>query len=148
MDSEMTTHQIVPIETSFAMWTAAKPHLESMFECGVANATDFDNAWKAAVAAAACPVLGVIEEIAAERQRQIIEEGWTAEHDDEHADRSMSLAAACYAGDRRKYNIASPSEWPWDEGWWKPKTPRRDLIRAAALIVAEIERLDRLEPPQ
>jgi hypothetical protein len=33
--------------------------------------------------------------------------------------------------------------WPWHDDWWKPKDRRRDLIRAAALIVAEIERLDR-----
>ena len=31
----------------------------------------------------------------------------------------------------------------WSKDWWKPKDKRRDLIRAAALIVAEIERLDR-----
>jgi len=33
-----------------------------------------------------------------------------------------------------------------ERGWWKPKGPRRDLIRAAALIVAEIERIDRRAP--
>lgn len=35
--------------------------------------------------------------------------------------------------------------WPWSREWWKPKNPRRDLVKAGALIVAEIERLDRLE---
>jgi hypothetical protein len=34
--------------------------------------------------------------------------------------------------------------WPWEDKWWKPKDRRRDLVRAGALIVAEIERLDRL----
>jgi hypothetical protein len=33
--------------------------------------------------------------------------------------------------------------WPWSVQWWKPKDRRRDLVRAGALIVAEIERLDR-----
>jgi hypothetical protein len=33
--------------------------------------------------------------------------------------------------------------WPWGGNWWKPKGRRRDLVRAAALIVAEIERIDR-----
>lgn len=33
--------------------------------------------------------------------------------------------------------------WPWGGQWWKPKDRRRDLVRAGALIVAEIERLDR-----
>lgn len=32
---------------------------------------------------------------------------------------------------------------PWDEKWWKPKNPRRDLVKAGALILAEIERIDR-----
>jgi len=33
--------------------------------------------------------------------------------------------------------------WPWNMVWWKPKNYRRDLVKAAALLVAEIERLDR-----
>jgi hypothetical protein len=33
--------------------------------------------------------------------------------------------------------------WPWDRKWWKPTDRRRDLVKAAALILAEIERLDR-----
>jgi hypothetical protein len=33
------------------------------------------------------------------------------------------------------------------EEMWKPEDRRRDLIRAAALLVAEIERLDRATPP-
>lgn len=33
--------------------------------------------------------------------------------------------------------------WPFPPRSWKPKDRRRDLVRAAALLVAEIERLDR-----
>jgi hypothetical protein len=35
--------------------------------------------------------------------------------------------------------------WPasWDFAHYKPTTPRRDLVKAGALILAEIERLDR-----
>lgn len=80
--------------------------------------------------------MNVIDEIAAERQRQIDEEGWTPEHDDTHAQGEMASAAACYCLGTLRY-------WPWAPAWWKPKGRRRDLIRAAALIVAEIERLDR-----
>ena len=100
----------------------------------------------------------VLKEIAAERQRQIEVEGFTTEHDDSHDCREMAVAASCYAthyaerqwlvggfpGGAWQYQEDEPEmEWPWDEEWWKPKAPRRDLIRAAALIVAEIERLDR-----
>lgn len=94
---------------------------------------------------------GPIDEIAAERRRQIDAEGWTAEHDDLHTSGKMVRAAACYAyraGASYEYKAASgpgspPPDWPWDSFWWKPTTPRRDLIKAGALIVAELERLDR-----
>ena len=33
--------------------------------------------------------------------------------------------------------------WPWAEKWWKPGERRRMLVKSAALILAEIERLDR-----
>lgn len=97
----------------------------------------------------------VIDEIAAERRRQIEEEGWTPEHDDRHRDGEMAQAAACYAACRQRVEnvttIVVPRDgssagwlrWPWSWSWWKPTTPRRDLIKAGALIVAEIERLDR-----
>ncbi len=38
-----------------------------------------------------------IELIAQERQRQVSEEGWTAEHDDGHTDQELARAASCYA---------------------------------------------------
>jgi hypothetical protein len=93
----------------------------------------------------------VIEEIAAERQRQRDEEGWTDEHDDKHDDGSMALAAACYSVHAVYGANSAMSQtiftrlWRWSTLWWKPKSRRRDLVRAAALIVAEIERLDRAE---
>lgn len=105
--------------------------------------------------------MSVIDEVASERRRQIEVEGWTPEHDDQHDCREMAQAAACYAeqyvGRQWTYNDAEygpdyyqadepHADWPWDESWWKPKSPRRDLIRAAALLVAEIERLDRMQP--
>ena len=91
-----------------------------------------------------------IESIAAERQRQIEVEGWTPEHDDEHVDGSLGLAAACYAievpGNYLQFiDGLGPMIWPWAYKWWKPKSYRENLIRAGALIAAEIDRLDRAE---
>lgn len=88
-----------------------------------------------------------------ERTRQKEVEGWTLEHDDKHVDSSLALAAVCYAipDEVRRYvrnvNSIVPSDWPrsWRACWWKPKDRRRDLVRAAALLIAEIERLDRAE---
>jgi hypothetical protein len=99
----------------------------------------------------------VIEEIAAERRRQVEEEGWSESHDDLHNDGELAAAAGCYAlhasgrddsilrFDEDGTSRRVPRGWRWHWKWWKPKDRRRDLIRAAALIVAEIERLDRTE---
>lgn len=96
-----------------------------------------------------------IELIAQERERQISKEGWTAEHDAEHAEGELAVAAACYAipGDDRELidrgRLAGivPSAWPWDSAWWKPGPTRvRELVKAGALIAAEIDRLQRLAP--
>jgi hypothetical protein len=36
-----------------------------------------------------------------------------------------------------------PAFWPWPPEWWKPCDRRANLVRAAALLIAEIERIDR-----
>jgi hypothetical protein len=82
-----------------------------------------------------------------ERTRQLSKEGYTISHDDTHRDGSLAQAAACYAahaGGMPAAGYGYDPYWPFDAEWWKPKDPRRDLVRAAALILAEIERLDRL----
>lgn len=96
-----------------------------------------------------------LADVIAERKRQIEVEGWTPEHDDEHASGTMAVAAACYALDacgqntgtnaywRERYRVDASALWPWDRDWWKPSNQRRNLIKAVALILAEIERLDR-----
>jgi hypothetical protein len=92
--------------------------------------------------------MSAIDDIATERKRQIEGEGWSMAHDDRHQFGQMAYAAACYAlVDRAalktwfEYNFSTI--WPWESRWWKPKDRRRNLVRAGALIVAEIERLDR-----
>jgi len=85
--------------------------------------------------------------IAAERLRQIEVEGWTSEHDDEHAFGEMQHAALAYllSAERRPYSslYTQPTIWPWAAQWWKPKGPGRDLVRAGALCMAESDRLIR-----
>lgn len=107
--------------------------------------------------------MSVIDEISHERARQIKKEGWTLKHDDAHDRGEMARAACSYAYEagrtehqrmvdariraagpiREDNGPFPPATWPWSRARWKPTTPRRDLIKAAALIVAEIERLDR-----
>lgn len=100
--------------------------------------------------------MSAIDDIAAERLRQIEVEGWTQEHDDGYDTGDLARAASCYALSASEEGVAfddflyddngaplCPRWWPWDADWWKPNVARRDLVKAGALIVAEIERLDR-----
>lgn len=89
-----------------------------------------------------------IELIAAERERQVTEEGWTAGHDDRHNNGEIVEAAVAYAryGDNPRFALSSsgaPACWPWDVRWWKTSTRLRSLVKAGALIAAEIDRLQR-----
>jgi len=94
--------------------------------------------------------MSAIEDIAAERQRQISGEGFGPARDNGYVHFQLARAAAAYAwfagtADEWRANYhGAPPIWPWSLDWWKPRDRRHDLVRAAALIVAEIERLDRL----
>lgn len=99
-------------------------------------------------------IVDALRDIAAERQRQIESEGWTPEHDDKHDNAEMAWAAAAYSiGLPRLSGSVQFGKrflpwlerlWPWDLAWWKPTDRRRNLVKAGALILAEIERLDRV----
>lgn len=111
-----------------------------------------------------------------ERRRQIEEEGWTAEHDDEYTDGSLALAAVCFATPEKLYvkeeharQICFDDPWPssWDDKYDKrfeygsnrrhssnvipePATYSHEeridlLVKAGALIAAEIDRLNRIK---
>jgi len=95
-----------------------------------------------------------IELIAEERERQISKEGWTAQHDDEHEMGELAKAAIAYTE-------GAYLNWPFDGPEPKFGLPMpflseiapivipgriRDLTKAGALIAAEIDRLQRLEP--
>lgn len=95
-------------------------------------------------------------DVLAERQRQVSVEGWDDIHDDCNDKSELAQAAACYALSGTPADEAvfihgrwkDPRDlfWPWDRAWWKPTNRRRDLVKAGALILAEIERLDRATP--
>lgn len=99
------------------------------------------------------------ELITADRQRQIDVEQWTPEHDDKHVAGEMSAASSAYTlmaceqiypEQYRTFEEQSiyhrDSSWPWDKKWWKPSPDQiRNLVKAGALLCAEIDRLQRAE---
>ena len=126
-------------------------------QCRICHCTDAEACvtddgpchWIEADLCSACAGVAIAQEITEERLRQVEVEGYSLAHDDAHRHGELAMAAAAlasfstYSDARRRGHrpLASPL---WPAGWlFKPKDRRRDLIRAGALIVAEIERLDR-----
>jgi hypothetical protein len=105
-----------------------------------------------------------VRRIAAERQRQMDEEGWSPEHDATHGPGVLTRAAQVYLMEAdfharhpewanrdqeslrrdalRPDDHGFESPWPWSAEDFKPSCdPVRDLEKAGALIAAEIDRL-------
>lgn len=89
-----------------------------------------------------------VQSVIAERQRHQSVEGWTPEHDDQYSKSQLLWASSCYVLNAIHPFNRIPFGWPWTPEWWKPTNPRRDLVKAGALILAEIERIDRQEVAQ
>lgn len=92
----------------------------------------------------------IVLDAIAERERQIGKEGFYPDADDGYTGGEMASAAAAYAAhaanSQEKRSSTTPFRlWPWAMGWWKPSPddPRRDIVKAIALLFAEGERLDR-----
>lgn len=89
-------------------------------------------------------LLSGVELIASERQRQIDKEGWTTEHDDKHTELELTRAAVAYCmAPFKGGKVNRKAWWPWSEEWWKPVCYKTCLIKAGALIAAEIDRINR-----
>jgi hypothetical protein len=94
-----------------------------------------------------------VTDVLAERRRQIEAEGYNPEHDDEHVNDEIAALACYYAMPpaARDWDATStgysntlgeailPARWAVPD----PCDRRRELVKAGALILAEIERMDR-----
>jgi len=88
-----------------------------------------------------------VQLIADERKRQVEKEGYVAAHDDQHTNGELAIAGSIYASPARlRFFLlykTSPLNWPFDDGEYKPVPQDRvkELVKAGALIAAEIDRL-------
>jgi len=92
----------------------------------------------------------VAGEVLKERIRQITVEGYTTEGDDRYTTGQLADAASAFAVWAYTWNMPPkcthiPAGWPWAPETWKPTSQRQMLIKAGTLILAELERLDRME---
>jgi hypothetical protein len=104
------------------------------------------------------PTETVIGEIMRERVRQVVAEHHLPRQDDRldmgelarmAAAHAMRAVAACFPPENPNHGIAwhrAALLWPFVGALFDRKDQRRHLVIAAALIVAEIERLDRAAP--
>lgn len=94
----------------------------------------------------ATALTGALQDVIRERQRQILEECYTPAYDDATyagARRGeLAQAAGAYALAEAFPNVVG-SLWPWPLASFKPRGHRENCIRAAALLVAEVEQIDR-----
>ena len=91
-----------------------------------------------------------VELIAAERRRQVEVEGWIPEHDAQHVKGELAMAACYYAAPTievgEAVTIEAHAYFPdaWSLGWAKREgdgmPTLRDLVKAGALVAAEIDR--------
>ena len=110
-----------------------------------------------------CPACGMhipprtgSERIRFERWRQLVLKGFHFDHDDRHVDGELAMAALAYVNaglvsqcrPNTRVVLSLPNNalgWPWGRSEWKPSDdPIENLVRAGALIAAEIDRLLRL----
>lgn len=93
--------------------------------------------------------------IVAERMEQVQKHGYTIERDQAYTPDVLVLAAVSYLNaavdqltstriDGPHLTQPDPLTWPdsWPSAAWRPSTTRDNLVKAAALIWAEIDRLD------
>lgn len=92
----------------------------------------------------------VLRDVVKERLRQVDGEGFRRERDDRYVDGELAAVAATFAANDRWLRYDSGDRlgarvWPasWDMLWFKSASRRNQLVKAAALLFAEIERLDR-----
>lgn len=98
-----------------------------------------------------CPSAGM-RAIADERRRQVEAEGFSPEADSDYKAGELAKAALAYvqlaamdlaAGGREHIATGTPPAcWPWHRLWWTPRDARRDLVRAGALIAAQLDVID------
>jgi hypothetical protein len=100
------------------------------------------------------PLSAFMQAVIAERHRQVDVEGYDAVHDAGHTPRELAQAGAAYLIGPDRYTLtdyeADEDEvpvsgrliWPWALEYWKPREPRRNLVRGCALGIAAGELAD------
>jgi len=85
----------------------------------------------------------VLRLIGIERRRQILK--YPYEHDDSHDYKELAYAAACYAAPKTIHGADGQPVWPFQEPMPQDIPRPKQLLRAAAMCAAELERMQRAD---
>lgn len=81
-----------------------------------------------------------IDLVKEEREKQINKYGYTAVHDRQHHNKAVLYGALAYLNSV----IYSPNigieDWPFEEESFNPEGDIKNLVKAAAMIIAEIDK--------
>lgn len=89
------------------------------------------------------------QDVVLERIEQIEEHGFDLQHDLGHHPGELALGAASYLNTaidqlygRHHAPKDSPDTWPWQREAWRPGTARDNLVKALAIGLSVLDRLD------
>ena len=127
------------------MVTTPSPHSALVLSSGdpLARAMTMDG-----IAALTGPAVRLVMQ---ERMEQVERHGHTCAHDDQHRHGEIAYAARAYvtasfydeAGDIAMGQART--QWPFAPHEFRPGTPIECLVKAAAMLLAEIDRLHRVD---
>jgi hypothetical protein len=141
VEEEFSAEEMAALHASFRKWLDARPNVPA--EVRALLLRESLPAEDRAVTRG--EQSGGVALIAAERARQVSAEGWSAQHDDQHETGELLAAAARYLDAGSDYDLGGRlPDWPWEPHWFKPSDDLiRNLVKAGALIAAEIDRQQR-----
>lgn len=86
--------------------------------------------------------------IALERVSHYTSRDYSAEHDDLHTNGELAWAACAYLFEGIMPRMDGVHLWPFSDGWKPEEDPVDNLVKAGALIAAEIDRIQRTRTEQ
>lgn len=81
-----------------------------------------------------------IDLVKEEREKQINKYGYTAVHDRQHHNKAVLYGALAYLNSTIYSSTAGIEDWPFEKESFKPEGDVKNLVKAAAMIIAEIDK--------
>ena len=75
-----------------------------------------------------------------EREKQINKHGYTVAYDRQHHDKAVLHGALAYLNSTIYSSTVGIEDWPFEKESFKPEGDIKNLVKAAAMIIAEIDK--------